>query len=288
VAAPITFTLDLEDHRPHPAVEARYPTVTREILAALDERAITGTFFVVGEIAAAEPDLVRDIAAAGHELALHGWRHVVLTEQTPDELAGDLRRGKDLLEDLGQREVVGFRAPTFSLVATTVWATEVLVEAGFRYSSSVLPGPSPLYGFPGAPHDPFVWPSGLAELPVPTAGAGRVQLPYLGGTYLRILPERLIAAVHQRGDRTLPWTYVHPYDVDTAEPYWVVPDAGWMSPALWVGRRGLLAKLDRLGASRGGFGPPLRDRLDLAAAGGTFTPPAAGAPILQTTAAEAP
>ncbi len=99
---------------------------------ALDERRITGTFFVVGEIAEAEPGLVRDIAAAGHELALHGWRHVVLTEQTPDELADDVRRGKALLEDLAQHEVVGFRAPTFSLVASTVWATDVLLDAGYR------------------------------------------------------------------------------------------------------------------------------------------------------------
>jgi polysaccharide deacetylase family protein (PEP-CTERM system associated) len=280
VPAPITFTLDLEDHRPHPAVAARYPEVTRGILAALGERGITGTFFVVGEIAEAEPDLVREIAAAGHELALHGWRHVVFTEQTPDGLAADVARGKALLEDLGQRDVVGFRAPTFSLVASTVWATDVLFDAGFTYSSSVLPGPSPLYGFPGAPRDPFRWPNGLVELPVPTAGLGRAQLPYLGGTYLRILPEPVILLVHRRGDRSLPWTYMHPYDVDTAEPYWVVPDAGWMSPALWVGRTSLLRKLDRLGAGRGGFGPPLRDRLALAQT--TFDPRSL------LTAAEAP
>jgi peptidoglycan-N-acetylglucosamine deacetylase len=171
--APITFTLDLEDHRPHPAVEARYPAVTREILAALDERGITGTFFIVGEIAEAEPDLVREIAAAGHELGLHGWRHQVLTTMTPAVLADHVRQGKALLEELGQREVVGFRAPTFSLVAATVWATDVLLEAGYRYSSSVLPGPSPLFGFPGAPRDPFRWPNGLAELPVATTGAVR-------------------------------------------------------------------------------------------------------------------
>jgi polysaccharide deacetylase family protein (PEP-CTERM system associated) len=242
----------------------------------------------VGEIAEAEPDLVREIAAAGHELALHGWRHVVLTEQTPAELADDVRRGKALLEDLAQHEVVGFRAPTFSLVATTVWATDVLLDAGYRYSSSVLPGPSPLYGFPGAPRDPFRWPNGLVELPVPTAGPGRLQVPYLGGTYLRVLPEPLIALVHRRGDRALPWTYVHPYDVDTEEPYWVVPDAGWMSPALWIGRAGLVAKLDRLGAALGTFGPPLRDRLDHLADRPTFDPPdQAPASSPHPTAAEA-
>ena len=283
--APITFTLDLEDHRPHPAVEVRYPAVTREILGALDERGITGTFFVVGEIAEAEPDLVREIASRGHELGLHGWRHHVLTEQTPEVLTDHVRQGKALLEDLGQSEVVGFRAPTFSLVAETVWATEVLLDAGFAYSSSVLPGPSPLFGFPGAPRDPFRWPNGLAELPVATAGIGRAQLPYLGGTYLRVLPRPLISLAHRRGERRLPWTYVHPYDIDTEEPYWVVPDAGWMSPALWVGRAGLLAKLDHL-ASHGTFGPPLRDRVHLADDGPTFIPPAPSPTSI--TAAEAP
>lgn len=286
MAAPITFTLDLEDHRPHPAIEARHPAVTRRILDELDQRGITGTFFIVGVIAEAEPKLVREIAGAGHELGLHGWRHKVLTEQTPDELADHLRRGKELLEDLGQQEVVGFRAPTFSLVAETVWATDVLLDAGYRYSSSVLPGPSPLYGFPGAPRDPFRWPNGLAELPVATTGLGRAQLPYLGGTYLRVLPRPLITLAHRRGGRRLPWTYVHPYDIDTEEPYWVVPDAGWMSPALWIGRAGLLAKLDHLGDGDGRFGPPLRDRIHLADEGPVFRP-AALSPN-PTPAAEAP
>ena len=273
MAPAISFTLDLEDHRPDPSVPVRYPDVTREILAALDDRGITGTFFVVGEVAAEHPDLIRDIAAGGHELALHGWRHVVLTELDAATLASDARRGKAFLEDLAQSEVVGFRAPTFSLVPETVWATEVLHDAGYSYSSSVLPARSPLYGYPGAPHDPFLWPCGLAELPVPTTGIGRLQLPYLGGTYLRVLPQAVITRIHDRGARRLPWTYMHPYDIDTDEPYWRVPDAGWMSPALWVGRRRLLAKLDRLGARSGSFGPPLRDRLDLARTGGTFHPP---------------
>lgn len=273
MAAPVTFTLDLEDHRPHDAAPERFPDVTRSILDGLRERAITGTFFVVGVVAESHPDLVRDIAADGHELALHGWRHTVLTELDPDSLLDQARRGKAVLEDLGQTAVVGFRAPTFSLVAETTWAADVLVEAGYTYSSSVLPGTSPLFGFPGAPHDPFLWPSGLAELPVPTAGVGAYHLPYLGGTYLRVLPTPLTTLVHRRSTRTLPWTYLHPYDVDTEEPYWVVPDAGWMSPLLWMGRRRVLAKLDRLGA-HGGFGPPLRDRLDLARRGGTFEPPA--------------
>ncbi len=283
-AAPVTFTLDLEDHRPDDAATLRYPSVTRDILEHLATHDITGTFFVVGVVAEAQPALVQEIAAAGHEIALHGWRHIPLVELDPASMRADVQRGKAFLEELTGTPVVGYRAPTFSLVASTVWAADVLADEGFTYSSSVLPTRNPLYGYPGAPNDPFLWPSGLAELPVPIAGAGRARLPYLGGTYLRLLPSAVIRQAHARGHRRVPWTYMHPYDVDTEEKYWVVPDAGWMSPLLWVGRKGVLAKLDRLmgadPASSGVVaGGPLRDRLDEARRGGTFHPVHPGHPV---------
>jgi polysaccharide deacetylase family protein (PEP-CTERM system associated) len=272
MTAPITFTLDLEDHRPDESAELRYPAVTRTILEHLANRGITGTFFVVGAVAEAEPGLIGEIAGAGHEIALHGWRHIPLTDLDPARLRDDVTRGKALLEDLSGGAVVGFRAPTFSLVRETVWATDVLTEAGFTYSSSVLPTQNPLYGYPGAPGDPFLWPCGLAELPVPIFGLARLQVPYLGGTYLRIIPAAVIERAHRRGHRRLPWTYMHPYDIDRAEEYWVVPDAGRMSRLLWVGRRRMLAKLDRLLDNGTSAGAPLRDRLDEARLGGRFDP----------------
>jgi polysaccharide deacetylase family protein (PEP-CTERM system associated) len=269
--APITFTLDLEDHRPHAQAPLRYPAVARRVLRQLDRHGVTGTFFVVGEIAESEPDLVREIAAHGHEIALHGWTHTPLTSLDRSSFAEQVTRGKAYLEVLADRPVVGFRAPTFSLTRATTWATEVLVDAGFTYSSSVLPNANPLYGFPGAPREPFRWPSGLVELPVPVAGWGRLRVPYLGGTYLRLIPGSLIERAHLQSERRVPWMYVHAYDVDTAERFWVVPDAGWMSPLLWVGRRGLPDKIDALLAD-GAAGPPLCERLDEADAGGVFDP----------------
>jgi len=271
-AADITFTLDLEDHRPNDDAALRYPAVTRSILRHLAGRGIRGTFFVVGVVAQAEPALVREIADAGHEVALHGWEHIPLVEHSPRSMRDDVVRGKTFLEELIGQPVVGYRAPTFSLIEETTWATDVLADAGFLYSSSVLPTRNPLYGYPGAPGDPFLWPSGLAELPVPIAGAGRARVPYLGGTYLRLIPSAAIARAHGSGRRRVPWTYMHPYDIDTAEPYWRVPDAGWMSPLLWVGRRGVLDKLDRLLGDGATAGEPLRDRLDEARRGGTFDP----------------
>jgi polysaccharide deacetylase family protein (PEP-CTERM system associated) len=264
-AGPVTFTLDLEDHRPSEAVEDRAPMLTREVLDFLDVRDVRGTFFVVGETAVAHPDLVREVAARGHEVGLHGWSHTALTELAPDVLRDDLARGKALLEDLTNAPVRGFRAPMFSLVAASRWATDVIADAGFTYSSSVLPARSPLFGDPTLPTGPFRWPNGLLELPCPVARAGGLGLPYLGGVYLRAIPTAASRLAHQRfGRDSLQWIYCHPYDFDADEPFWVVPEAGAVgSRLLWYNRRRTFAKVDAL--LRGRAGPPLAERLDEAA-----------------------
>jgi hypothetical protein len=202
---------------------------------------------------------------------LHNWTHTQLTRQTPDGLRDGVRRGRAVLEDLTGAPVIGFRAPTGSLVPASAWAVDVLLDEGFRYSSSVVPGHNPLNGFPGAPNRPFTYANGLAEFPAPMAGVGPVRLPYLGGTYLRLLPGpalRLLCALEPPADGAV--LYCHPYDFDTGEPFWWVGDVGPLSPLLWFGRRGLLAKLERLVAA--GTTPPLRDRLVDAAIGPVFDP----------------
>jgi polysaccharide deacetylase family protein (PEP-CTERM system associated) len=257
----VTFTLDLEDHRPSEAHDERYPALTRSVLDFLAARDVRGTFFVVGETAERHPDLVREVAARGHEVGLHGWRHVALTEQDPDGLRADVERGKALLEDLIDREVLGFRAPIFSLVPASRWATDVLAAAGFAYSSSVLPAKSPLFGDPSLPARPFRWPNGLLELPCPVARVGPIGIPYLGGVYLRALPT-LVSGVACRsfGTRQLEWIYCHPYDFDPGEPFWVVPEAGrWGSRLLWYNRRRMFAKVEAALGDRPG--PPLAERL---------------------------
>lgn len=275
-ATPITFTLDLEDHRPDRHAEVRYPAIMGQILDWLDKRSITATVFVVGEVAEERPEVVRDVATRGHEVALHCWRHVPLTELDPGSFREETAKGKSLLEDLTGTAVEGYRAPTFSLVPATAWAVDVLGELGFNYSSSVLAGSNPLFGWPAAPRTPFRWPNGLAEFPVPVAGAGRFCVPYLGGTYLRVLPWPLVAAarrLHRGRERAAaPWTYTHPYDFDVDEPRWKVPDAGRLSTLLWVGRKGLYAKLDRLLVEGFAAAGPLRERIAVADSGGVFGP----------------
>ncbi len=258
---PFTFTFDVEDHRPNEATELRLLDATRRVLDFCAERKITGSVFVVGEVARDYPDLVREIAAQGHELGLHGWRHTPITELSRATFAEETARGRDLLAEVAGQEVVGFRAPTFSLTADTVWATEVLTELGFTYSSSILPAWSPLFGFPGLPRRPFTWPSGLRELPAPIVKAGPLGLPVIGGTYLRVLPWPLVRlGLRPRPLGPVPFTYCHPYDVDPGEPYWVVPGTGrLLSPLLWYGRRRMLERMGRL--LDNGLAPPLRDRL---------------------------
>jgi polysaccharide deacetylase family protein (PEP-CTERM system associated) len=257
----VTFTLDLEDHRPSSDAPERYPALTREVLDFLDARAVRGTFFVVGEIAAAQRDLVREVSDRGHEVGLHGWRHQPLTELTAAAFRADVTRGKALLEDLTGAPVLGFRAPTFSLVPESRWAIDVLADAGFTYSSSILPARNPLFGDPTLPATPFHWPNGLAELPCPVVRAGTVGLPYLGGVYLRALPGMASSAARRRAGRgQLLWIYCHPYDFDADEAFWTVPDAGrWGSRLLWYNRRRTFAKVEAM--LRGRAGPPLGERL---------------------------
>jgi polysaccharide deacetylase family protein (PEP-CTERM system associated) len=262
--APVTFTLDVEDY-PGPDGVPRAPRVTREILDFLDRQDARGTFFVVGELAAEQPDLVREIAARGHELGLHAWSHTALVDVDPATFRDESKRGKDVLEDLSGTEVLGFRAPTFSLVPQTAWAIDVLGELGFSYSSSVLPAKSPLYGWPGQARIPTQWPAGLTELPCPVTyvgGVARLANPYLGGVYFRVLPW---PAINYGLKRALPgevlWLYAHPYDFDPGEPFQQRPDLSRAkSRLLWINRSKMFDRVAKLFALTGA-GAPLRDRL---------------------------
>ena len=262
MTAPWTFSLDLEDHRPTPDAEDRLPAAAAAVRQFLTDEGIRGTIFVVGEVARSHPEAVAGFAADGHEIGLHGHRHVPLTDLDPETFRTETAEGMSAVADITGAAPVGFRAPTFSLVRETAWATDILADLGFTYSSSVLPASNPLYGFPGTPRAPFVWPSGLVEFPIPIIRAG-VALPF-GGTYLRVLPWPVLAASLRVIDvGPAPNTYCHPYDFDPDEPYWQPPETGAVtSRLLWVGRRRMFTKVRRLLGDAPG--PPLAERLDTA------------------------
>lgn len=232
----VVFTLDLEDHRPDDSAELRFPAVTDALLDDLEKAGVIGTVFVVGEVVRDQPDLVARVAARGHELGLHGATHTPLPDVGPDRFRTVTAEAMDRLAQVIQTPVAGFRAPIFSLVPDSAWAPEILAGLGFTYSSSVLPARNPLYGWPGAPTQPFRWPSGLVEIPAPIFGVGPVNVPLLGGVYLRVAPMPLIRwAARKAPDHA--WLYAHPYDFDPDEERWLLPEIGRLgSRVMWWGR----------------------------------------------------
>src|SRR5437899_8057188 len=112
---PLTVTFDLEDTRSSPTQEPRFLAMTDRFLEFIEERGITATVFVVGEIAASHASVVRRVADGGHEIGLHGLRHVALADVGEARLRAELDEGRQLLEDAAQVPVRGFRAPIFSL-----------------------------------------------------------------------------------------------------------------------------------------------------------------------------
>jgi polysaccharide deacetylase family protein (PEP-CTERM system associated) len=257
----VTFTLDVEDYSA-PGDEPRAVAATHRVLAYLAERNIRGTFFLVGDLADTLPGLVADIVHGGHEVGLHGHCHTPLTETRPDVFRREVAAARARLEASAGRPVTGFRAPTFSLVPSTVWAADVLAETGFEYSSSVLPARSPLYGWPGGPRAPYRWPSGLVELPCPVADVGPVTNPYLGGVFLRVLPWQAVRYGLRRADNAeVLWSYSHPYDFDPGEPFQPRPDLGrYKSRLQWLNRKRMFDRFDRLYADCAP-GLPLAERL---------------------------
>lgn len=262
-AMPLTITFDLEDNRRDPEQEPRFVAMTERFLAFLERHAARATVFVVGELARSHPRLVHEVAARGHEIGLHGLRHLALGDVGPRRLRAELEEGRALLEDVAQAPVRGFRAPIFSLTPQTAWAVDDIQAAGFAYSSSVLPAASPLHGWPDAPRQPFRWANGLIELPCPVAGAGRALIPFLGGIYLRYIPAAASARLLARLDpNALAWSYAHPYDLDIDEPFFVLPHAGWLTSRILHTRRGAtLPRLERLLAAAGGAAGPLGERV---------------------------
>jgi polysaccharide deacetylase family protein (PEP-CTERM system associated) len=229
------FTVDVEEYFQVKALEAvvspddwmSHPTrVGRSVdalLASLERYGARGTFFVLGWLAEHRPEVVGAIAAAGHEIASHGFRHERVTSLTPSRFREDVRSSKQALEDLTGIEVLGYRAPSFSIVPGYEWAFDILIEEKYSYDSSIFPIRRRGYGYPSAPRAPYVLqrPRGrLAEFPLATTTFLNLSLPAAGGGYLRQLPLALIRrAFREAGERGEYGTfYIHPWEIDPDQP----------------------------------------------------------------------
>jgi polysaccharide deacetylase family protein (PEP-CTERM system associated) len=249
------FSVDLEDVRSMIPDGARYaervPANAESLLRLLERHDLRCTFFTVGDVARRYPDLVGSIARAGHEVACHGADHVPLDRLGREGFRDDLLRNLDDLARAGVEGVVGFRAPVLSLTAATPWAHEVLAELGFRYSSSVLPSRSSLYGWPGFPVQATRTPSGVWELPPNLAGPAPFALPYLGGVYFRVLPFPLVRRLFRRDrERGLPLVaYLHPYDIDTEQERFMHPELNGsrlLNALMYWNRKRVLPRVEQL------------------------------------------
>lgn len=227
------LTIDVEDYFQVSALAAHFPrdqwdsvpcriegNVDR-ILALLDAHSARATFFTLGWIAERYPQMVRRIAAAGHEVASHGYAHERANAQSPQCFLADIKRAKRVLEDVCGRSIVGYRAPSFSIDAHNPWAHGCIAEAGYIYSSSVYPVRHDHYGMPDAPRFPYRLDNGLIEVPVTTVRWLGRNWPAGGGGYFRLLPYALsrwqIKKVNRDDGRPAIF-YVHPWEIDPTQP----------------------------------------------------------------------
>jgi len=206
----------------------RYPSRvadnTRRVLELFAELGATATFFILGYVAERVPKLVRDVLAAGHEVGCHSSRHRRLHFLTPQQFRADTRRALAALQDAGGKQVLGYRAPTFSLVKRTQWAVPILAEEGFLYDSSVYPVIHDNYGMPEAPRHVFRWQfdgGSLFEIPPLTVSLLGRNLPVGGGGYLRNLPmwytRWALRRIRTRERRPV-LVYLHPWELDPSQP----------------------------------------------------------------------
>jgi polysaccharide deacetylase family protein (PEP-CTERM system associated) len=237
------MTVDVEDYFQVQAFEQRIPRgawddISHRVEANVDRllelfaaNRISATFFILGWIAERHPEMVRRIAAGGHELASHGYDHTRVDRLNSASFREDIRRTKGIIEAVAGRRVSGYRAPTFSIGSHTPWAYEVLEEETYWYSSSIYPIRHDLYGAVDAPRMPFQpGPGTLWEFPLTTRRLFGLNLPCAGGGYFRLLPywisRRNIRHVNAIDD--LPCIfYLHPWEIDAAQPR--IPGIGMRS-----------------------------------------------------------
>jgi polysaccharide deacetylase family protein (PEP-CTERM system associated) len=207
------------------SMEYRAESSTRRLLDLFDRSNLRATFFVLGWVARRSPDLIREIASRGHEVASHGMSHKLVFNQTPEEFRSETYESKALLEDIIGAPVIGYRASTYSITRRSLWALDILHEAGFAYDSSIFPIRHDVYGIPDAPQVPSRIPTpkgaNIVEFPMSTAPMFGTRIPVSGGGYFRLLPYWLTRKGLTKLNTELarPFIfYLHPWEVDPEQP----------------------------------------------------------------------
>ncbi len=228
------MTIDVEDYfhvsvfdgvirrEDWPTQSSRVVENTTRLLDVLAQHGVLATCFILGWVAERHPSLVKAIAAAGHEVASHGYWHRLVYSQTPDEFREDLRRARQVIEDASGMKVRGYRAPSFSITDRSLWALDVLADEGYDYDASVFPIRHDRYGLPDAPRHMFrVGAEGVIEAPGSAVRIGGTNLPVAGGGYFRLLPyawTRWGISRLNRVDQLPAIFYLHPWEIDPKQP----------------------------------------------------------------------
>lgn len=207
---------------------------THKLLQLFSDANIKITFFILGWVAERYPELVKTIRAQGHEIASHGYSHQLIYKQDPVVFREETAKSKQILEDLGQVQITGYRAASYSITRKSLWALDTLADLGFTWDSSIFPTRHDNYGIPGSPEAPYkiITSRGaeLIEFPLTTAKVLGQSIPAAGGGYFRQYPYVLSRWLFERAslNQTKPQIfYLHPWEIDPEQPR--VPNASWFS-----------------------------------------------------------
>ena len=207
---------------------------TQKLLRIFEKRNIKATFFVLGWVAEKHPELVKEIAAAGHEVASHGYSHQLIYSQSQAVFRDETHRSKVILEDLVQLPVEGYRAASYSITKKSLWALDILAELGFKWDSSIFPVYHDNYGIPDTPTEPYRIQTRnhgeLIEFPITTAKQFGLAIPAAGGGYFRQFPYpifKYLFGVASENNTVPKLFYLHPWEVDPDQPRF--PNASWFS-----------------------------------------------------------
>jgi len=210
------------DKRNWDSLAHRVETNTHRILDIFAEFDNKATFFTLGWVAERYPLLIKRIINEGHELACHGYEHIRVTEQTPEQFRADIVLTKKILEDISGKAVLGYRAASYSINSDNLWAHDILAEEGFDYSSSVYPVKHDLYGIPDAPRFCYqpIAESNFLEIPITTLQFGQKNIPCGGGGFFRFYPyffsKWAFKKINSHNQSAI--FYCHPWEIDPKQP----------------------------------------------------------------------
>jgi len=216
----VTGFEDTVDRADWGGYQSRLSIGLERVLEILDRHGLKATFFFLGWVAERNPDALRMVAALGHEIGVHGYDHRLIYHQTPAAFEHDVSTALERIRRVYSGDVLGYRAPSFSVREDTLWSLEILKKLGFRYDSSVFPFRRQRYGIAKAPRAPYEAIPGLFEFPMSTVSLFGRALPVAGGGYFRLYPSWLtrwaMRRINAEGRPAI--VYVHPWELDPDQP----------------------------------------------------------------------